>query len=327
MIFSDSKILLFLLILPFMVFLFFCFQYIRSRSLFRVFNKEVFLKLAPSFSFYRKLLNFGLKIMGLFLMILALARPVLEDQSVVEKSQGLEIIIAVDVSQSMLTKDVSPNRLSLLKVELSRFLARSNRKDRIGLIAFAGSSFLLAPLTLDVNLIQNYLNSISTDIIGSQGTDFKSVFEQAQRSFEGGGVGNANQVLIIASDGENHEEGALQAARELRKQGVRIFTLGFGTREGGKIPLNQTYMKDRWGNEVQSQFKERILKEFAKIGEGAFYHVFVKSNFVEKLHDDLNSLDQYEFEGVSRAGQVEIFQYFLLFSLILIWIQWVLGKK
>ena len=324
---NDSHFLIFLWLTPMFVILFLYGHYIRWRSLSKIFSRKAFMQLAPSFSFYKKSFHFGLRIVILFLIIFALSRPFLKSSNVEEKSEGLEIILAVDVSQSMLTRDVSPDRLSLLKVELGRFLAQSNRKDRVGLIVFAGSSFLMAPLTLDLNLIQGYLSSISTDMVASQGTNFKSVFDQAMKSFRDGGIHTAEKTLIIASDGEGHEPGALQSARRLKEQGVRIFTLGFGTKEGGKIPLELSFLQDQKGREVVSQFKEQTLKEFAKIGEGAFYHVFAKSGFVEKLHDDLNSLDQYVFDSHRQAGQVEIFQYFLLLSLLLIAVQWFFGKS
>ena len=259
-------------------------------------------------------------------MIVALSRPAMRDQKVEEKSQGIEMILAVDVSQSMLAQDILPNRLSLLKVELGRFLSKSNRKDRVGLIVFAGSSFLMAPLTLDIDLIQSYLTSLSTDVIASQGTHFKSVFDKALKSFKEGGIPTATKVLIVVSDGEDHEPGALQAARRLREEGIRIFTLGFGTQKGGRIPLKNSFLKDKTGQDVISQFKEKTLKEFAKIGEGAFYHIFAKSQFIEKLHEDLNVLDQYVFESVRRAGQIDIFQYFLLLTCLFIGLQWFVGK-
>ena len=326
MFFSDSYFLIFLLIIPFFILLFLYFHYVRLKSFSQIFKRKIFLQLAPSFSFYKKFFHFGLRIVILSLMILALSRPSLKNQKVEEKSQGIEVILAVDVSQSMIAQDILPNRLSLLKVELARFLSKSNRKDRVGLIVFAGSSFLMAPLTLDVDLIQSYLNSISTDVIAEQGTHFKSVFDQALTSFKEGGIPKAVKVLIVASDGEDHEPGALQAARRLREEGVRIFTLGFGTREGGKIPLENSFLKDKTGREVVSQFKEKTLKEFAKIGEGAFYHIFAKSRFIDKLHEDLNVLDQYVFESVRQAGQIDIFQYFLLLSFLFIGFQWFFRK-
>ena len=322
---SDSRFLIFLVMIPVFVLLFLYFHYIRLRSLSQIFSKKIFLQLTPSFSFYKKFFHFGLRIVILSLMILALSRPSMRNQKKTEKSQGVEIILAVDVSQSMRAQDVLPNRLSLLKVELGRFLSKSNRKDRVGLIVFAGSSFLMAPLTLDIDLIQSYLSSLSTDVVASQGTHFKSVFDQAMRSFKEGGFPKATKVLIVASDGEDHEPGALQAARLLREQGIRIFTLGFGTREGGKIPMENSFLKDRTGQEVVSQFKEKTLKEFAKIGEGAFYHVFAKSRFIDKLHEDLN-VSQYVFESVQRVGQIDIFQYFLLLASIFIGVQWFIGK-
>lgn len=317
---SDSKFLIFLIVIPFIALLFVYSQYKKSQALARVFSPAMKEKLSSPFPFYGRI--WILKMLALALMVFALARPALTGKKVEEKSEGLEIIIAVDVSQSMLAQDILPDRLSLLKVELNRFLAQSSRTDRIGLIVFAGSAFLISPLTSDLNLIQNYLNSLSVDMLTSQGTNFTSVFELAQKSFQSGGVNKAVKVLIMASDGENHTAGALQASRKLKQAGIRIFTLGVGTEKGGGIPSAQGELKDDQGRPVTSRFKERTLKEFSKIGEGAFYHIFPRSRFAEKLHNDLNSLELYTFERSIRKGQVEIFQYFLWAALLLAGVQW-----
>ena len=290
----------------------------KKRRLSQFFNNNSFFKLMPEFSFSRKLTKFMFAILSIICIILALARPQLQQKTTTEKVEGVELMILADVSSSMLTEDVSPNRLSLMKTQLSRFIQSSQGQHRIGLIAFAGSSFLISPLTADLSLLINYINSLSTDMISSQGTDFKTALEQVQKSFHGGSTHQGGtRAVIIASDGEDHEVGALELVRSLSNQGIRFFTLGFGTEQGAKIPLKEGgYQTDDQGREVHSKLKTRTLKEFAKIGKGAFYHIASSSNFSEKLHQDLKSLDQQVFKENSRQARQELFQYFLALALV-----------
>ena len=216
-----------------------------------------------------------------------------------------------------------------MKTQLSRFIQSSQGNHRMGLIAFAGSSFLISPLTADRTLLINYMDSLSTDMVSSQGTNFKLALEQAQKSFAGGSTHQGGtRAVIIASDGEDHETGALELARSLSKQGIRFFTLGFGTGQGGKIPLeSREYQKDSRGKEVLSKLKTRTLKEFAKIGKGAFYHVTSSSNFSEKLHQDLKKLDQKVFEERNQQNRQELFQYFLIAGLIFSFAHLLMSEK
>ena len=316
--FADAFYLFYLMAAMALVALFIIVFQFKKRRLTQFFNKNSFFKLIPEFSFSKKLTKFMCAVLAVICIVLALARPQLPDEIVVEKVEGVELMILADVSQSMLVDDVSPNRLSLMKAQLSRFIQSSQGKHRIGLIAFAGSSFLISPLTADLSLLVNYLNSLSTDMVSSQGTDFKIALEQAQKSFEGGSTNQGGtRAIIIASDGEDHEVGALELVRSLSEQGIRFFTLGFGTEQGGKIPLeNGVYQQDDQGQEVHSKLKTRTLKEFAKIGKGAFYHISSSSNFSEKLHQDLKALDQQVFEERNQQTQQELFQYFLVLALI-----------
>jgi len=316
--FANVFYLSYLLITVALVVLFITVFQLKKRRLIKFFNKNSFFNLIPKFSFSKKLIKFVFAVLAVTCIILALSRPQLPDEVISEKVEGVELMILADVSQSMLAEDVSPNRLSLMKTQLIRFIQSSQQKHRIGLIAFAGSSFLISPLTADLSLLVSYLHSLSTDMISSQGTDFKTALEQAQKSFEGGSTHQrGTRAIIIASDGEDHEVGALKLVRSLSEEGIRFFTLGFGTEKGGKIPLeNGTYQKDDRGHEVHSKLKARTLKEFAKIGKGAFYRISSSSNFSEKLHQDLKELEQQVFEEKNQQTRKELFQYFLVLALI-----------
>lgn len=327
-IFSDSFYLFYLTAaLALFIWFIVIFQF-RKKKLSQFFDKNSFFKLIPEFSFSRKIIKFLFAVLALIFIILALARPQIPRETIKEKVEGIELMILADVSQSMLVKDVSPNRLSLMKAQLSRFIQSSNN-HRIGLIAFAGSSFLISPLTKDLSLLINYINSLSTDMVSSQGTDFKLALEQAQQSFKGGSSHQGGtRAIIIASDGEGHEVGALELVRSLSKQGIRFFTLGFGTETGGRIPLEGgSYQKDDHGQDVHSKLKTRTLKEFAKIGKGAFYHISSSSDFSEKLHSDLQMLDQQVFDERDQQARQELFQYFLALALTFSFVHLLMSDK
>ncbi len=328
-IFSDIFYLVYLTVVIALFALFIIVFQLRKRRLSQFFEKNSLFKLIPEFSFSKKLIKFIFAVLSVICIVLALARPQMPYETVEEKVEGVELMILADVSQSMLVRDMSPNRLSLMKTQLSRLIQSSQGNHRIGLIAFAGSSFLISPLTADLPLLINYLNSLSTDMVSSQGTDFKLALEQAQKSFEGGSTHQGGtRAIIIASDGEDHEVGALELVRSLSAQGIRFFTLGFGTKQGGKVPLEGgTYQIDDNGQEVHSKLKTRTLKEFAKIGKGAFYHVSSSSDFSKKLHQDLNALDQQVFEERNQQTRQELFQYFLILALIFSFAHLLMSEK
>ena len=328
-IFSDPFYLIYLTAGVVLLILFIIFFHLKKRKLLQFFDKNSLFKLLPEFSFSRKLIKFTWAVLSIVCMVLALARPQLSQETTKEKVEGVELMILADVSQSMLVRDVSPSRLSLMKAQLSRFIQSSQGNHRMGLIAFAGSSFLISPLTADRTLLINYLDSLSTDMVSSQGTNFKLALEQVQKSFEGGSTHQGGtRAVIIASDGEDHEVGALELVRSLSKQGIRFFTIGFGTKQGGKIPLeSREYQKDSYGKEVLSKLKTRTLKEFAKIGKGAFYHVSSSLDFSEKLHQDLKQLDQKVFEERNQQHRQELFQYFLIAGLIFSFAHLLMSEK
>ena len=331
-IFLDSHYLFLLSVLPALAFLFFFSLKLRKRKVLKFFDWDAFLKLSPQSSLARKWFKFSMALISLFFMILSLARPQILKPETTEKTKGIEIMILADVSRSMLAQDVKPNRLSLMKIHLKNFIQLLEGSHLVGLIAFAGSAFLISPLTSDLDLIQYYLDSLSTNIISTQGTDFTSSLKQVEKSFKGGSRQNGSKILIIASDGENHEPGALEQARTLIKQGVRIFTLGIGTEEGGLIPLSEEdggdYQETEAGEIVRSQLKTRTLKEFAKIGEGGFYLLNSADNFSQNLHKDLQSLNQKIFEQKIKKGSAEeFFQYMILLSFIFALIYWIAPEK
>lgn len=293
--------------------------------------------LTSSVSLSKRKLKIVLEVLTIFFFIFALARPQGDQAREEVKSEGIEIMILADVSKSMLSEDVRPSRMELMKRELIRFLDMSPG-DRVGLIAFAGSAVLLSPLTTDKSALKMYIESLSTDSISNQGTDFKRALQEAQTALARGGLESGEgavvtRALLVASDGEDHEQGALDFAKDLTKEGVRIFTLGFGTEKGGPIPIRDVrgsligYLKDSEGKVVLSTTKGTILRSLAESGQGSFHHVTFGGDAITRARGEIKQLEQAVFEKGEVTNYSELFQIFLLLGLMLALIELLLGER
>lgn len=298
-------------------------------------------KLAPfltqSLSFSKRKWKWFLQAMAVVFFTIALARPQIGEKQITIKSVGFEIILAVDVSESMLAEDVKPSRLEQAKLELNRLLDLMPG-NKIGLIAFAGSSALISPLTNDTSAIKMYLDSLSPQMISNQGTNFESALKYAQESFDKGGVASdastkVTKVILIASDGEDHEEGALKAAQELAQKGVRIFTIAYGTEKGGTIPQRDRlgYMTsnklDHQGKTVITTVKGDFLKKLAIEGKGSFYFSVFGGNHLKDLVQDFSNFEKAEFDSKATVDYDEKFQLFLFVGVILSIMELLLGER
>lgn len=269
--------------------------------------------------------------------VFALARPQ-SGQSMQEiKSEGVEIMLAIDVSDSMLAEDVRPSRLEQAKTDLSRLLDRMPG-NRVGVIAFAGSAAILSPLSNDPNAIKMYIESLSTNSVSSQGTSFEEALRIAVDSFKRGGVSDndtskVTRVILVASDGEDHEPGANEAAKKLVDQGIRIFTVAYGTEKGAPIPVKdgmgfwKANKKDRSGQTVITTVKGEALRALASSGDGAFYFATPGGDYIKKLADDLANLEKTEFEAKMAVQYEERFQWFLSIGIIIALLELFLGER
>ncbi len=271
------------------------------------------------------------------LMIFAWARPQAGEKAQQIKSEGIEIMLLVDVSESMMSEDVRPSRLGQAKIELNRLIEKLPG-HKLGIIAFAGTGALLSPLTNDPTALRMYLDSLSTLSVSSQGTCFKCGLSEAKSAFERGGAGNGpttrvTRVILIASDGEDHEKEALQQAEKLTKDGIRIFALAYGTERGGAIPERDSLgflkgnKKDRSGKEIVTTVKGDALKALAAAGKGSFYHAALGGNHIENVIEDLNKLEKTEFDSQLQTQFDEKFQIFLLLAFILGCLELALGER
>jgi Ca-activated chloride channel homolog len=294
--------------------------------------------LIASLSTKKRRIKWTLEILAVTFFVIALARPQLGSSLQEVKSEGIEIVIAVDVSTSMLTEDVKPSRLELAKAELKRLIERLSG-DKVGLIVFAGSGYLLSPLTTDHSALSMYLDTLSPDSVSRQGTIIKPALEEALGAFKRGGADEEDdeirvtRVIVIASDGEDHEEGALEEARTLASKGVRIYTIGFGTEQGGPIPDRDAqgnmrgYKKDEKGQPIMSTHKGDFMRKLAAAGQGAYFYAIGGSNQMELLKKEIDKLEKSKFESQMATEYDERFQIPLALGLILALIELLLSER
>jgi Ca-activated chloride channel family protein len=292
-----------------------------------VFGQKLAPFLSRSVSGFRKKIKLFLRLLALACFILAMARPQLGQSMQEVKVQGVEMMIAVDVSISMLAEDVKPSRLDYAKAEINRLLDLLSG-DKVGLVAFAGSSVLLSPLTTDKAGLKMFVDSLSPYTVETQGTDVHRALDEARTAFDHGGVDGddihkVTRVILVASDGEDQEPGAIEEARKLAGDGTRIFTLAFGTEHGAPIPLRDErgflrgYKQDKKGQNVLSTVKGDFLKQLAERGKGSFYHASFGGNEAQKIKSDLDKLQKADFASSMATSYDEKFQIPLLLGILL----------
>ena len=313
------------------------FEKLFSEKLNKVFGKKVAVYLTQSVSLTRRRLQVVLQVTGLIFLVIALARPQAGESQQEIKSEGIEMLILADVSDSMMSEDVRPSRLAQMKIELSKLLDLMPG-NKIGVIAFAGSSALLSPLTSDPNALRMYIDSLDTNSVSSQGTNFETALSYAKEAFEKGGVtqdksSRTTRVVLVTSDGEDQEKGALEVAGKLAKEGIKIFTIAYGTEKGGAIPVRDSYnamtgyKKDSSGQTVLTQVRGDFLKSLAEAGGGNFYFSFVNSDHLKKFVSDIGELEKSQFQSSTMTQYEEKFTLPLLLGILLIFASLFIGDR
>lgn len=252
--------------------------------------------------------------LSLSFLILALANLQLGGKLKEGKSKGVEMIVAVDVSKSMLAEDLKPNRLTHAKRTIDALL-RKLKGDQVGLVVFAGNAYVQVPITSDYSAIKSSLKIVEPGMIPVQGTSFKSAIELCLESFKSDSPNN--KAIVLLTDGENHEDGAIDAAAEALAEGVRVYTIGMGGTEGVPIPLkrgntNIGYLKDQEGNTVVSALNPEVLNEIAQSGGGRYISAKTTRSSLNLLFQEIQKLDEQEFETKVYEDFEDRYQYFLL---------------
>lgn len=334
---GNSSYFYFLFVILFFAVAYFFFEKHFSKKLSAAFGSKISNYLTQSLSLQKRRWQLSLHIIGLSFIVIGLARPQMGVSHQEVKSQGVELMVVSDVSESMMSEDVKPSRLAQMKIELSRLLDLMPG-NKIGVIAFAGSSALLSPLTSDPNALKMYVDSLDINAVSSQGTNFEVALNYAKEAFDKGGVtqdsfSRTTRVILIASDGEDQEKGALKAAEELSKQGVKIFTIAYGTEKGGGIPVHDMsgnmvgYKKDSSGQPVLTQVKGEFLKSLADAGGGQFYFAYFNGDHLKKFVSDLDQLEKTEFQTKMMTQYDEKFMWPLVLGLVFIMISFFISDR
>ncbi|MGP0564978.1 MULTISPECIES: vWA domain-containing protein [unclassified Nitrospina] len=259
-----------------------------------------------------------LMVLAIFFFILALAQPRWGYEWEDLKQEGVDIIVAVDVSQSMLASDIQPNRLERAKHEVAD-LIHLLEGDRIGLVAFAGSSILQCPLTLDYNAARMFLNVLGTDLIPTQGTAIGHAIRTAVKAFSS--VEKKSKAIILITDGEDHEGDALAAAQYANEQGVKVFVIGIGAEEGAPIPDSERqrgFKRDRKGEIVLTRLNEAVLQQVALSTGGSYVRSVLGDMDLNKIYleDIKQRVEKKELRTTRRKRWQERFQWFIALGLV-----------
>ena len=318
--FEDPIYLYLLLLIPLLAVIRFM-TYRNQKKRLRKFGDPKLLKaLMPDVSRWRPGIKFWLLEASLALLILMLARPQMGTKISHEKRTGIETIIAVDISNSMRAEDVSPSRLDRAKMMVENLVDHFT-DDKIGLIVFAGDAFVQLPITSDYVSAKMFLSNIDPSMMATQGTDVARAIEMATHSFtREEGIGKA---IIVITDGEDHEGGAVEAAEAAKKAGMRVYMLGIGSTRGAPIPVPGTgdYMIDNMGQTVMSALNEDMCKQIAAAGGGAYIHVENNSNAQDLLDQELDKLSKKETQTTIYSDYDEQFQAFGILALLLLIIE------
>ncbi|MBE6264704.1 MAG: VWA domain-containing protein [Prevotella sp.] len=317
--FQDPIYLWLLLIIPVLAVVRFIVWRQRRAKLRKFGDPELLKALMPDVSKYRPTVKFWLMQAALAIVILMIARPQMGSKISNEKRNGIETIIAVDISNSMLAEDVVPSRLEKSKMLVENLVDKFTN-DKVGLVVFAGDAFVQLPITSDYVSAKMFLQNIEPSLIASQGTDIGRAIELSARSFtQADKVGKA---IILITDGEDHEGGAEEAAKAAHKKGMNVFILGIGDGKGAPIPDgNGGYLKDNAGNTVMSALNEDMCKKVAQAGSGTYIHVDNTSDAEEKLNAEITKLQTGETNSVVYSAYNEQFQAFCLILLLLLIIE------
>ncbi len=322
------------LLIPLGFFFVFCFYFLKRKQtqMQTLFSKDNLKLLSPPGvdKIKKRSLIFHCTIM--LLITLAWARPQFGMAPKKVVNQGIEIMLLVDVSNSMLAEDVRPSRLELAKKEITKLMDVLGG-DKVGLVAFAGSALLVSPLTTDKVAMRMFVESLSPKMVSTQGTAFDKALDEAGNSFLRGGDKDDEEIInkkklskivVLVSDGEDHNEGALKVVKTLKKKGIRTFSLAVGTERGGRIPIRDSrdqligYKRSQDGVEINSKVSGDFLKEIAESGAGTYYKLRAGGNQVSFLREDILELDQAEFDSIVSADYKEYYQFPLLLAVFLI---------
>ena len=324
LLFADYKFLYLLLLIPVFLLGYALLRYLRGRRVRKLGEPELVAALMPSASSSKGWVRTVLFCLAFACFVLGLARPRTGAKLAERKTKGAEIIVALDVSNSMLAQDYSPSRLERAKLSISR-LTDKLQEDRIGLVIFAGTSFVQLPVTTDYVSAKMFLGSIDTGSIPVQGTAIGDAIRLCIKSFSA--QSEKSRVIVVISDGENHEDDPVSAARQAAELGIKVYTIGVGSAEGQPIPVEGGLLRDKDGEIVVTKLDEETLRKVAQAGGGAYIHAGGEEFGLNPIIQDIRRMEEEEFGSIVFEEYDEQYMYFFAAALLLFVIEMLVGER
>lgn len=326
--FAHVELLYLLIVIPLMVVFYVVAVGRKKKAIAEFGNPELLKPLMPLLSFKRGAWKFVMLLVALVFVILGVAGPQFGSKLQQVQKQGVELMVVLDVSNSMMAQDIKPSRLDKAKMAIARMVEKLSN-DKVGMIVFAGDAYVQLPITTDYSSAKLFLSNITTDIVPVQGTAIGAAIDLAVKSFTP--ETETSKAIIIITDGENHQDDAVEAARRAREQGITIHTIGMGLEQGAPIPEKGKpgqFMKDGSGNIVVSKLDAETLGEIARAGNGLYIRASNTEVGLSTLLDEINSMQKSLLEEKVYSDYDEKYQYFLLAGLFFIFLEFmILGRK
>ena len=313
--FANVELLYLLILVPVLVIVYLLAVGRRRRLVARFGNPGLLRELMPDFSRGRIRFKAVLFIAAYTLLVFAAARPQFGSKLREEHSRGVEMMLVVDVSNSMMAEDFEPNRLERTKYAIGK-LFEGLQQERVGLVVFAGEPKVQLPITSDYRMAQAFAKRISPSLVGEQGTAIGRALEQAMLSFSS--QSEQSRVIVLVTDGENHEDDAVEAARKAAEQGIRIYTIGIGTPEGAPIQIDGDFIKDENGEMVVSKLNEQMLEQIASTTGGAYVRATKQSIGLDEIVKSIDAMEKSDLATVRFEEYNEQYQYPLAAALVLL---------
>lgn len=306
------------IIIPIMIAIFLLVLWWKKSTQKKFTNSELLAKLAPNTSVFKSVLKFTFLLLGLSFLIISLVNPKMGTKLQTVKREGVDIIFALDVSKSMLAKDIAPNRLEKSKQIISRIIDKLG-SDRVGIIIYAGNAYPLLPITTDHAAAKMFLQNANPDMVSSQGTAINEALDLSKTYYNN--EEQTNKFLVIISDGEDHQEETKQKAQDIANEGVKVYTIGVGTEKGGPIPIelnggNIGYKKNRQGETVITQRKPDVLQDIADVANGEYIDGNKTEQPVKVIEKIISNAQKSEFETKQFSDYKDQFQWFVGIGLL-----------
>lgn len=315
--FCNPKYLYFLLFVPLCIIVYVVGIWLQRRNMKALGERKMLLALMPGHSTFRNHLKFGILILALSALVLALARPQLGLRQQTETANGIEAVVMVDVSNSMMARDIQPTRLDRAKL-LVATLVEKMKNDKIALGVFAGEAYPQLPITSDYASAKIFIDALSTSMVTMQGTNLAAAIDLGCKSFTA--KKDVGKALIIITDGEDHEEGAEEAAKAAAKAGVNVYVIGVGTTQGAEIPTSEGVMTDENGQPVHTALNEDMCRKVAQAGKGIYLHLDQSTSAQDELQGQIRQLKQSS-SSMTYTARDEQFQIFAIIALVLLIIE------